>query len=202
MILVMLLLAVFLVILWSKVNQNSLGLRALERRLNQLQRQLADGEHAGKDISMATPAAEPLARPPETKDGKPPVEQRVPATPVQVPPSAALKEPPAAFPPHAAPTLPPPPVVKPIAQKPAAVSVASEPALHPPVVHATARELPKFDWESLVGVKLFSWIAGVALLFAAIFFLRYSINQGWLMPKVRMAIGLLVGIGLLALCEL
>jgi len=51
-------------------------------------------------------------------------------------------------------------------------------------------------------VKLFSWIAGVALLLVVLFFLRYSINQGWLMPKVRMAIGLLVGIGLLVLCEL
>jgi hypothetical protein len=64
------------------------------------------------------------------------------------------------------------------------------------------RNFPKFDWESLVGVKLFSWIAGVALLLAAVFFLKYSINQGWLMPPVRMAIGILTGIGLLVLCEL
>jgi uncharacterized membrane protein len=49
--------------------------------------------------------------------------------------------------------------------------------------------LPKLDWESLVGVKLFSWIAGIALLLAVVFFLRYSINQGWLMPKVRMSGG-------------
>ena len=62
--------------------------------------------------------------------------------------------------------------------------------------------MPKFDWENLVGVKLFSWIAGVALLLAAVFFLRYSINQGWLMPPVRMAIGIVVGVGLLILCEL
>src|SRR6266487_648729 len=35
---------------------------------------------------------------------------------------------------------------------------------------------PAFDWESLVGVKLFSWIAGAALALAAVFFLRYSMD--------------------------
>src|SRR5262249_33891693 len=59
-----------------------------------------------------------------------------------------------------------------------------------------------FDWENLVGVKLFSAIAGIALLLAAIFFLRYSVQQGWLQPPVRVAIGILVAIGLLVVCEL
>ncbi len=59
-----------------------------------------------------------------------------------------------------------------------------------------------FDWESLVGVKLFSWVAGIALALAAIFFLRYSIDRGWLMPPIRMAVGLMAGAGLLVLCEL
>ncbi|MBK9376187.1 MAG: DUF2339 domain-containing protein [Holophagales bacterium] len=61
---------------------------------------------------------------------------------------------------------------------------------------------PPFDWESLVGVKLFSWIAGVMLVVAAISFLRYSIDHGWLTPPLRMAIGLLSGIALLVVCEL
>lgn len=59
-----------------------------------------------------------------------------------------------------------------------------------------------FDWESLVGVRLFSWIAGIALVLAALFFLRYSIDQGWLTAPVRMALGLVTGIGLLVGCEL
>ena len=37
---------------------------------------------------------------------------------------------------------------------------------------------------------------------AAVFFLRYSVDQGWLQPPVRVAIGVLVGVGLLVLCEL
>src|SRR5439155_4857958 len=61
---------------------------------------------------------------------------------------------------------------------------------------------PTFDWESLVGVKLFSWIAGAALALAAVFFLRYSMDHGWLRPEIRMVIGLLTGVGLLVGCEL
>lgn len=58
------------------------------------------------------------------------------------------------------------------------------------------------DWERFVGVKLFSWIAAVALALAAVFFLKYSVDHGWLGAPVRMMIGLAVGVGLLVLCEL
>ena len=47
----------------------------------------------------------------------------------------------------------------------------------------------------LVGVKLFSAVAGIALVLAAIFFLRYTIDRGWLPPAVRVAIGVLVAVG-------
>jgi len=61
---------------------------------------------------------------------------------------------------------------------------------------------PTVDWESLIGVRLFSWIAGISLLLGAVFFLRYSAESGWLNPPVRMAMGLLTGILLLVTCEL
>jgi len=48
---------------------------------------------------------------------------------------------------------------------------------------------------------LFSYIAGIALLVAAVAFLRYSIDHGWLRPAVRMSIGILVGMVLLVSCE-
>ena len=63
-------------------------------------------------------------------------------------------------------------------------------------------DLRRFNWESLIGVKLFSGIAGVALLLAAVFFLRFSLDHGWLQPPVRVAIGVLVGVALLIVCEL
>ena len=61
---------------------------------------------------------------------------------------------------------------------------------------------PRFDWEGLIGVKAFSAIAGVALVVAAVSFLRYSIEAGLLQPPVRVAIGILVAIALLVVCEL
>jgi len=54
----------------------------------------------------------------------------------------------------------------------------------------------------LVGIKLFSWIAGIALVLAAVFLFKYSVEHGWLRPVVRAAFGLVTGIGLLIACEL
>ena len=51
----------------------------------------------------------------------------------------------------------------------------------------------RIDWESFVGVKLFSWIAGIFLTIGAILFLRYSIDHGWLSAPVQMAIGIAAG---------
>ena len=49
---------------------------------------------------------------------------------------------------------------------------------------------------------MFSAVAGIALVLAAVFFLRYSIDHGWLAPPVRVAIGILTGIALLVVCDL
>ncbi len=79
-----------------------------------------------------------------------------------------------------------------------------EPVLPPPPPPPPAPRpvRPAFDWESLVGVKLFSWIAGVALVLAAVFFLKYSVEHGWLSPTVRATLGILTGAALLVACEL
>ncbi len=58
------------------------------------------------------------------------------------------------------------------------------------------------DWEKLVGIKLFSWIAGIALVLAAVFLFKYSVDHGWLRPPIRAAFGLVVGTALLIVCEL
>ena len=71
-----------------------------------------------------------------------------------------------------------------------------------PAIPVTPPPAAPFDWEALVGVKLFSWIAGVALALGAIFFLRYSVQNGWLQPPVRLAIGVIAGISLLVVCEM
>jgi hypothetical protein len=51
-------------------------------------------------------------------------------------------------------------------------------------------------------VKVFAAFAGIALVVAAVSFLGYSLQQGWLQPPVRVLIGLAVAIALLVVCEL
>ena len=60
---------------------------------------------------------------------------------------------------------------------------------HPPLA---------FDWEGLVGVRLFAWLGGGALFLGAALFLHYSIQHNLIAPPVRVAIGLVTGALLLA----
>jgi hypothetical protein len=101
------------------------------------------------------------------------------------------------------PILPPTPAraETPVRPEQAPILKVDKPAPPSPSLPAVLPPKPAFDWESLVGVKLFSWIAGIALVFAAIFFLRYSVEHGWLGPPIQMAIGLVTGISLLVVCE-
>ncbi len=108
--------------------------------------------------------------------------------PPQLPPSKQFTD--------AAASAPPPDVAGPMREG------AEGPSLSPPVAPPAAARETRVDWESFVGVKLFSWIAGIFLTIGAVLFLRYSIDRGWLSPPVQMAIGLLAGIGLLLACEL
>ena len=153
------------------------------------------------------PVPPPLARPPV-----PPVPATPPgpATPPVPPPSTETEPPRVAVPP----TTPRPPIAPPpiAPSAPASVTtpparpVGERPALPPRVPPAPpsrpAPPAPAFDWESVIGVKLFSAIAGIALVLAALLFLRHSMQQGWLQPPVRVLIGLAVAIGLLVVCEL
>jgi hypothetical protein len=82
----------------------------------------------------------------------------------------------------------------------AALSPVRPPRTPPPVPPEPPS--PAFDWESLVGVKLFSAIAGIALVLAAVFFLKYSVEHGWLQPPIRVMIGIAVALSLLVVCEM
>src|SRR5207247_1928416 len=120
--------------------------------------------------------------------------------------------------PQAPPVLPRPgqsapiPRPAPVVQSPAVVSSSQptarrpesapgapggiKPPPGPPPPTMPPRKKPGFDWEGLVGVKLFSWIAGIALALAGVFFLRYSLEAGWLPAPVRLADGLGAGLRL------
>ena len=103
--------------------------------------------------------------------------------------------------------IPPPQPLAPAPSAPKPKPVPFEPArpkLKPLQAPSSAKPSPPskpFDWESLVGVKLFSWIAGIALLVAAVTFLKFSLTQPWFTTSLQMALGLITGAGLLGFCE-
>jgi uncharacterized membrane protein len=118
-------------------------------------------------------------------------------------PAAAQQEPPAAAPVPETPPAPPSPPPPPPVQVPHSVrddTPRAIPIYRPP--QPAAARAWSIDWESIIGVKLFSWIAGIALVLAAVFLFKYSVEHGWLRPPIRAGIGLATGIALLVVCEM
>jgi hypothetical protein len=167
------------------------------------------------------PGAPPV--PPRPEVAPAPAEGGLP--PTAVPPAAAGERAPGALPVPPRPEVARPPTGMPPREPAAGVGAASAgaaagagapprgtwppppPVTPPPPAPPSGGGggwggLASFNWESLVGVKLFSAIAGIALLLAMVFFLRFSLDRGWLQPPVRVAIGVIVGIALLVVCEL
>jgi hypothetical protein len=96
----------------------------------------------------------------------------------------------------------PPSTVPDIDEQPVHASAPERSPVPPASPPASRAPAPAVDWEGLIGVKLFAAIAGVSLVVAAILFLRYSLDQGWLQPSVRAGIGVTVAVMLLGLSEL
>jgi len=210
-----------------KARRGGARLQALEAENSQFEKRLSAlvRRMAAPDAETQPPQAEEDVTGPAREVVPEPVQPMVVPRPpsVSVPPpvpaaEATTEEPAAAAPveeeqvaedvppdPPVVPSAPPaevqpPPVVEPeLPKKPPAPKPVVMPPSEPP---KPVKTRPAFDWESLVGVKLFSWIAGIALVISAVSFLRYSIDHGWLSPPIRMAIGLLAGVALLAVCEL
>ncbi len=145
-------------------------------------------ERTAPPVASEPPGPPPIVRKPE------------PEIPIWQPPPPPASEPVVT----AQPEPEPEPIPEPVA---AFEPTPPPPPQPPPKGRAEARPTsPPFwqqiDWESFVGVKLFSWIAGIAMVIAAIYFLRESFARGWISPPIRAAIGLVIGSALLVLCEL
>jgi len=56
-------------------------------------------------------------------------------------------------------------------------------------------------WEQRLGARAFIWIGAITLALAAIFLVRYSIEEGYLSPEVRVILAALFGAGLVAGAE-
>jgi Predicted membrane protein (DUF2339) len=178
--------------------------------------------------SEVRPAAAPAPAPPAAVPAPPvqPVPAPAPPVPAPVPPAvvpAPPAQPPTAPTPPSPPPLQPKPVAPPVRPSPPPAQpkpvtpppvVTSLPVTPPPPTPPATRPSPppfppvaverpriQFDWENLIGVKGFSAGAGIALVLGMVYFLKYSIEHGWLQPPVRVLIGIIVGVALLVVCE-
>jgi uncharacterized membrane protein len=205
----------------AALDEQGRSIEALKGELTQLRRQAAQVPAAPSEDRRASagPAAGPArtvterAQPvPDAAPSRPQPAAQRPAESAPLPLPAQPGQPvpvrmPAELP------VPPRAPVPPAASAPIAASAMasagsraatplppSPPRTPPPV--PPGPPAPSFDWENLVGVKLFSAIAGIALVFAAVYFLKYSAEHGWLQPPVRVIIGITVALALLVVCEL
>jgi uncharacterized membrane protein len=90
----------------------------------------------------------------------------------------------------------PPPIPKIPPPLPKWLQEPAPPVPPPPFRTPVPDQVPGIDWESLLGVRLFAWIGGLALFFGVIFFVKYAFERNLITPSTRVIIGGAVGIAL------
>lgn len=122
--------------------------------------------------SAAAPARpEVISQPPSSRAAPPPPPPPIVREPAFAAAPAAEKPPPP----------PPPPPVPPPLRPPAPPPPPSKP----------------IDWEAFLGVKLFAWIGGFVLFLGIVFLVKYSFENNLITPAMRVAIGTVLGVGLI-----
>ena len=81
---------------------------------------------------------------------------------------------------------------RPVISTPLPPTIESMPSFEP-----ARQPAAKIDWEQFVGVKGFAWVGGFALFLGVVFFVKYSFDNNLIPPELRVAIGFLIGLGLL-----
>lgn len=178
-------LGVWLALKWQ---ESRAGLERLERRLDALETRLA--RTGGESAPEAGPALPPTvqAGPAATGAAPPPLPSSLLVNPPDwLAEGGGLSSAPAEV--SAPPVCPP---VEPV-RVPAVEAVGSGPSETKLAPGAPAG----VGWESLLGVKLFAWVGGLALFLGVAFFVKYSFEHNLIRPAMRVAIGYAVGLGLL-----
>jgi uncharacterized membrane protein len=124
--------------------------------------------------AAAAPGAPGIITPPPRAATQPPP-----------PPRTTLREPDIPLPPRAA--MPPPPPMPPPIPLPVRPPAPPPPPSKP------------IDWEAFLGVKLFAWIGGFVLFLGIVFLVKYSFENNLITPAMRVAIGTVLGIGLIGI---
>jgi uncharacterized membrane protein len=71
----------------------------------------------------------------------------------------------------------------------------------PAPASAPVLEPVKAGWEQRLGARAFLWIGAITLALAAVFLVRYSIEEGYLSPEVRVILAALFGFALIGGAE-
>jgi uncharacterized membrane protein len=120
--------------------------------------------------------------------------------PPSQPEEQAAAPPPEAIAPPSETAAPLPPPFEP-EQMPEQVEAESTPqGPLPPSVEPVAA-VAKVGWEQRLGARAFIWVGAITLALAAVFLVRYSIDEGYLSPEVRVILAALFGFGLIAGAE-
>ncbi|MEY2497042.1 MAG: hypothetical protein QOD12_598 [Verrucomicrobiota bacterium] len=98
----------------------------------------------------------------------------------------------------ASPVVPPPLPTQPVIPVPVTPKVTPlEPSVPKSPTPPSAPPRPPIDWEAFFGVKLFAWIGGFVLFLGIVFLVKYSFENNLITPAMRVAIGTVLGIGLI-----
>ncbi|HTV43543.1 MAG TPA: DUF2339 domain-containing protein [Candidatus Sulfotelmatobacter sp.] len=176
----------FAIWLISKLIRTGEQIEELSRRINTLESETARLRQLQERESARPPQPPPkpiiIPEPIITPERQPPVPPPIPTIP-EPPPVYAEHSRARVFaeqghvPGQAIPPVEPPPTIGP------------EPAYKPG---------PKINWEQFMGVKGFAWVGGFALFLGVTFFIKYAFDNNLIPPFVRVAIGFLAGLGLVA----
>src|SRR5204862_6248471 len=92
------------------------------------------------------------------------------------------------------------PPATPFEPEPAAVVETALPAAPAEPWEPVAAQ-PQVGWEQRLGARAFVWVGAVTLALAAVFLVRYSIEEGYLSPEVRVILAALFGFALIGGAE-
>jgi len=198
LLLIYLALALIVFPIWAiiKIRRSADEIDLLYQRLSTLEKQVSQPTQAPATTAQA---AIPKAAPqPAVVVAQPRSMEPAPSVTTPAAPTVSLSTPP---PLPAAPTLPladlPPPLPQVATAKTAVDPLAifdDEPETA--AAAPSSFKLPAFNWEQFMGVKLLAWLGGFALFIGSVFFVKLSIENNWIPPEVRVALGFLLGIGL------
>jgi uncharacterized membrane protein len=167
----------------SEIQELSRRLRNVEHEVLYLRESLAAKRDPAK--SSAAEMADAIAAPKPT--GPPPV----PSEPIATEPPVFATPPPLPL------EMIQPVVEPPLEPEPAFKEAAPPPLTELPQPARATAPAPGIDWEKFMGVKMFSWIGGLAFFLGVAFFVKYSFDNNLISAEMRVAIGYFVGIALL-----